>query len=63
MKLSEKDLRLVPVISAPCCSKATSTKFDMDALRAKINNVGVQGVDLVQSSRETIIYQVITPAK
>ena len=63
MKLSEIDLRLEPVISAPCCSKATFTKFDMDALRAKINNVVVQGVDLVQSSREPIICQVITPAK
>ena len=47
MELSEIDRRLASQISALCCSKATFVKFDMDALMAKINNVDVEGVDLV----------------
>ena len=42
-------------MSALCCSKATLVKFDLDAVVAKIDNVGVEGVDTLGSSRETIM--------
>ena len=40
---------------SPSCSKATFVKFDMDAVVAKIDNVGVEGVDSLRSSSETIM--------